>query len=241
MSSSIQAKKQPGRPRNDLLTVKRRAEILEAAFYTFAQDGYQKTDLQIVADKLGIAKGTIYRYFSSKRELFFAVLEHGIAQLQAAVKDRANAAVDPVCKIMEGVRAYFLFFDECPEMVELLVQERAEFKEEEDNLRSRQYESGLAFWLSIFEELQAENKLRNIPAEQAIEILRTLVYGTVFGGYFRRERGGLAKQTDSLLRIFFAGALSSHVNIESYFESSQSGSGPIKTSTVNGSGAVNEI
>ncbi|MGD9142100.1 MAG: helix-turn-helix domain-containing protein, partial [bacterium] len=68
-----------GRPRLDPSL--RRREILEKAIRLFARNGYTRTDVQAVARSLGIAKGTVYLYFSSKRDLFLAAVEFAIKRL----------------------------------------------------------------------------------------------------------------------------------------------------------------
>src|SRR5205809_668753 len=56
-----------GRPPKPGLAESRREQILAAATELFAREGFAQTDLQQVADALGIGKGTVYRYFPSKR------------------------------------------------------------------------------------------------------------------------------------------------------------------------------
>lgn len=68
-----EAKKQRGRPRADMGT--QRAEILNAAMAVLVERGYQKTTTLIVAKTCGISKQTLYNHFSSKEELFIAVVE----------------------------------------------------------------------------------------------------------------------------------------------------------------------
>ena len=41
-------------------------EILCAAIRQFARDGYAQTDVQLIADAVGVGKGTIYRTFGNK-------------------------------------------------------------------------------------------------------------------------------------------------------------------------------
>src|SRR5499427_7911296 len=52
----------------------RPAEILDAALAAFAERGFAATRLDDVAARAGITKGTLYLYFSSKEELFKAVV-----------------------------------------------------------------------------------------------------------------------------------------------------------------------
>jgi AcrR family transcriptional regulator len=52
----------------------RPGEIIDAGLAEFAENGFAATRLEDVARRAGIAKGTIYRYFASKEELFEAAL-----------------------------------------------------------------------------------------------------------------------------------------------------------------------
>lgn len=53
----------------------RKSEIVAAACELFLSKGYGSTTMQDVMRKLGIAKGTIYHYFSSKEDLLEAVID----------------------------------------------------------------------------------------------------------------------------------------------------------------------
>jgi AcrR family transcriptional regulator len=53
----------------------RREEVLRAAAIAFADGGYQGTTTQDVAERAGISQPYIFRLFSSKKELFLAVVE----------------------------------------------------------------------------------------------------------------------------------------------------------------------
>jgi|GEM_PF-97087 len=53
----------------------RRKEIIQAARKLFMTQDYDKTSMQDIINYLGIAKGTIYHYFSSKEALLQAVIE----------------------------------------------------------------------------------------------------------------------------------------------------------------------
>ena len=50
-------------------------------------------------------------------------------QMQCAVAKAAEEARDPIDRIARGIRAYLQFFEDHPEHVELLIQERREFQE----------------------------------------------------------------------------------------------------------------
>jgi AcrR family transcriptional regulator len=59
----------------------RPAELLAAALDLFVERGFAATKLDDVATRAGVSKGTLYLYFSSKEELFKAVIQQGILPL----------------------------------------------------------------------------------------------------------------------------------------------------------------
>ena len=56
----------------------RPSEIMAAALDLFVERGFAATKLDDVAARAGVSKGTLYLYFSSKEELFKAVIQQGI-------------------------------------------------------------------------------------------------------------------------------------------------------------------
>ena len=49
-------------------------KLLDAASAAFVEHGFQRTQMDDIADRLGVSKGTIYRSVDSKESLFAAVL-----------------------------------------------------------------------------------------------------------------------------------------------------------------------
>src|SRR5580700_4099869 len=130
MNATARAK--VGRPVDRSLPQRRRAEILAAATAFFARHGYQDADIELLAEEIGIGKGTIYRYFPTKDRLFRSALKRGLIALHEAVKavnrDHLGAEPDDGLELIcRKVIAYFAYFDRHPEIIELMVLERAEF------------------------------------------------------------------------------------------------------------------
>ena len=64
---------------------RRRAEILAAAARTFAEKGYANTTTREIAEAADLAEGTLYNYFSNKREILLAIAHETEAPMEAAV------------------------------------------------------------------------------------------------------------------------------------------------------------
>ncbi|MDC0610778.1 TetR/AcrR family transcriptional regulator [Vibrio sp.] len=59
-------------------TEERRQSIVEIAKEAFIQQGFEQTSMSYIAKKVGGSKATLYNYFSSKEEIFSAVMESSV-------------------------------------------------------------------------------------------------------------------------------------------------------------------
>jgi AcrR family transcriptional regulator len=64
--------------RKQKITGRRRRQIIKAAMKIFPRKGYAATTIPEIARAAGVAAGTIYIYYPSKRELFIAVIKNFI-------------------------------------------------------------------------------------------------------------------------------------------------------------------
>ena len=93
---------------------RRQEEILEKAVFLFAAHGYANTDTQFLADQLKVGKGTLYRYFPSKEELFLAAVDFGMRKLHEHVGALVAQAADPMDRIRQGSVATWLSSSSIP-------------------------------------------------------------------------------------------------------------------------------
>lgn len=77
---------EPRAPRWERRKQSRPTELLEAALSCFVERGYAATRLEDVASQAGVSKGTLYLYFSSKDELFKAVVRGNLVPLIEAYR-----------------------------------------------------------------------------------------------------------------------------------------------------------
>lgn len=205
---SVATQKKRGRPKDEELLVRRREEILDAAAPVFAKHGYPGTDLQFIADALGIAKGTIYRYFPSKEQLFLAAADRGMRRLQERVDAAMHAGDDPLEQLVHAIHAYLRFFKDHPEFVELLVQERAEFRDRKKPTYFEHRETNQERWRDVFRALIAAGRVRDIPIDRIFDVVGDLLYGTMFTNYFAGRHKPLEAQARDMTDIVFRGFLS---------------------------------
>jgi AcrR family transcriptional regulator len=197
-----------GRPKDEQHLAQRREEILEVAAHTFARLGYPSTDLQVVADELGVGKGTLYRYFPTKHDLFCATVDwrmHGLLNYMAVSAARHT---DPLEQLTEAVRSYLEFFDRYPDSVELLIQERAVFRDRKRPSYFTHKEANLDRWREFIHDLIKANRLRVMNVDDVLEGLNDLLYGTIFTDHFAGRKEPMVVAARRIVDILFFGILS---------------------------------
>jgi AcrR family transcriptional regulator len=196
-----------GRPRDRSLPGRRREEILCAATCLFARDGFDGTDLQAVADRLGLAKGTLYRYFPSKRALFLAAVDRGMEKLDVAIDEGTAGAPGPLARIHRAIGAYLRFFREHPELCELFILERAVFRDRHTPAYFTHREHNRAAWRAFYEGIIRDGLIRDVPPERILNVLGDLVYGTMFTNFLLGRDRPPQDQARDIIDVVFQGIL----------------------------------
>src|SRR5579871_2235981 len=93
-----------GKKKHEVVSEFRCAEILEAARKVFAKRGFSESTVDEIASAAGIAKGTVYLYFPSKRDIYLAALKHGLMELMERTKVTMTNATGIQAKLHAFVR-----------------------------------------------------------------------------------------------------------------------------------------
>jgi len=185
----------------------RKEAILEKAIQLFARDGYADLDLQILADAVGIGKGTLYRHFGSKEKLFLAAADRVMNNLRRFIDERIEGIADPLDQIVTGIHAYLEFFRSHPEAIELLILERAQFKDRKRPTYFEHRDVNITRWHNVYRDLIAEGRVRPIPVERITDVVGDLLYGTMFVAYIAGRDRPAHDFAQDVIDIVFNGIL----------------------------------
>jgi len=156
----------------------RRQEILRAARTVFARRGFAGGTVDDIAAEVGLAKGTIYLYFQSKKEIYRALL----GQNMDALKKDNIERIDRAPGLREKIRAFLLARLENAEtqrdLFQIMDSESAGL-----SLTRRQYRD----WLkepvlrlaAAMQEAAARGEIRTLPAEKAAWAVADLSRGAI--------------------------------------------------------------
>lgn len=104
--------------------------ILEAALAEFSEKGFHSATIDSIAERAGIAKGTVYRHFKTKEALFNALKENMISEFVSFVKEEIQREEDVLAVIESVIRNYLTFFENNSAFFKVLVQEQKDFGRE---------------------------------------------------------------------------------------------------------------
>ncbi|MCS7221103.1 MAG: TetR/AcrR family transcriptional regulator [Anaerolineae bacterium] len=148
-------------PRADI-SEERRTQIIQAARACFARQGYHRTTMDDIVRESGLSKGTLYWYFSSKEELFLAILDAWWRDLAQAIQKPASDAASTVERLTAWVDALTRFIQAGLDRVRLIME----------------------FWAEVHRSHEIERKLGQIYRERA-RLLADIIQQGVDRGEFR--------------------------------------------------------
>jgi len=90
-----------------LPAAQRRQALVDTALRVFAEGSYRSTTTAEIARKAGVTEPILYRHFSSKRDLYLAVLDESWRRLQTLWEEAVAGEPDPGLWIAAMGRAYF--------------------------------------------------------------------------------------------------------------------------------------
>ncbi|MEU1532791.1 TetR/AcrR family transcriptional regulator [Streptomyces fagopyri] len=104
-----------------------RQKLYEAAVTLIAEQGFSATTVDEIAERAGVAKGTVYYNFASKAVLFEELLRHGVGLLTASLREAAERTEREggtrVDSLDAMIRAGLVFMDRYPAFTQLYVAE----------------------------------------------------------------------------------------------------------------------
>lgn len=137
----------------------REEEVLNAALALFLEMGEDRVTVEMIAEKVGIGKGTIYKHFETKDEIYLLLMiryEEEMAQMfqriEDAPDDKAQLARDFFLFRIKDPKRYMLFdrleqklvaSKAVPELLDRLHRIRASNTEKLYNIISRRIKEGI--------------------------------------------------------------------------------------------------
>ena len=163
----------------------RRLRILEGALDVFQKLGLEGATMDEIAHEAGFGKATLYYYFSSKEEVFCAIMEKGWKPLWEEIEDTIHE---------EDRSAHDIFLDSLSAIITIILKDKNLYRflfsapkaitHMPENLQTwRSYQNRLYGSLrGLLEEGMAKNEFPQTDAELLFRAIGGLFHGILFLG-----------------------------------------------------------
>lgn len=136
----------------------KKQSIYRAAAKLFGEKGFEGTSLDKVAEKAGVAKGTIFYHFRNKEELFSALIEEGIGILSSETETINKKEIDIEKKLDMLIDFHFGFFKKNRDVCLMILGQMGNFQ--------KRWQKSVALirekYLAAMEKIIAEAKEKGI-------------------------------------------------------------------------------
>ena len=184
----------------------KRQMIIQAAIEVFSRNNFQNSTISHIAQKAGVAEGTIYKYFKNKEDLFFSIPVEKTKEFSRELELHLQGINGAVNKISKFIWYYLYFFKNNPEYARTLM---LELRVSKNFAKAKAYQSFRQFTnqvLEIIKEGQQEGVIRD---DVNIYLLRQLILGIlehmVTRWLLKGEKYDLLEHCDEVNRLIVRG------------------------------------
>ncbi|MGM0370238.1 MAG: TetR/AcrR family transcriptional regulator [Bacillota bacterium] len=180
-------------------------KVIAAAIELFSQQGYHDTVVSEIADKAGVAKGTVYWYFDSKEKLFWEIIVSGIESINQQLEELLNQnQLTAFEKLEEVINLYLNFFKTGKEIAKMMqecsVKPGQYFHDEMDKLRTEAV-NNLA---EIIQEGQSEGQfIEDVDSQEVANFILGALAGSYNPHVYQLEN--VEEKVDLVLNIIVNG------------------------------------
>ncbi len=182
-------------------TIGKREEILEAASRVFAEKEFHEVLIDEVAALAGVGKGTVYRYFRTKEELYFETILQALDDLYALLVRTSSKEVSATRRLERIARETLHFSWQRRHLFSLLQRDEQRFAMREAGLRQRREDIVALIRKAIVDGIEGR-EFRGIDARIAAELFRGMIRAANF---FRSENDSLDYLVTEIVGIFTRG------------------------------------
>ncbi len=155
--------------------VVKKNNIIKIAANLFSQKSFHDVTMDEIAEKVGVAKGTIYLYFSSKDNLLFEILEHTFGSIEALLEKEVNTASLAPEKLKKVLAIIIKFYRGNIDVLKILSRDETHLIQEHHDLTEKWRLRRIELYEKIIEKGIKEGSFKTRNTELAALIL----YGAV--------------------------------------------------------------
>jgi len=186
-----------------------REEILSAAEKVFAAKGFFSTTMSDIAREAEFGTGSLYKYFKSKEDLYFTLIDEKVEEINGPVKTELSQKTPAVERIKKVLSLQFEFFERNRDFFRIYTSERSRFEwTVKDELGKDLHEKMVAYihlLAGVMRQGIEKGELKPLDPMDLAHALVGIVNSFVFEWIISRESYPLSLKLETVLEIFLGG------------------------------------
>ena len=155
-------------------TTSKKEEILEAAARVFAEKEFHRVLIDEVASRAGVGKGTVYRYFRTKEDLYFETILQAFDRLSRALEATIARETSPELRLERIAREILQYSWERRHLFSLLQRDEGRFATRGSELKERREKMMALFQKVILEGIE-RREFRGVDTRISAELFRGMI------------------------------------------------------------------
>lgn len=173
-------------------------KMLNAAARLFGSQRFHEVRMEDIAAEAQVGKGTLYRYFTDKEELYLALVTRASRQILERMHAELEHVDGPFERLKTIVAAIIRFFDEQPHLLDLI--QRTEVMRGPNFPWQKTRDEVLHMVLDIFKEAKEQGEFSVRDPELAALMLLAGLRGVIRFGRRPRPRDLAQRIVDAILQ-----------------------------------------
>ncbi len=187
-----------------------RQEILSAAERVFAAKGFFPTTMSEIAHEAEFGTGTLYKYFKSKEDLYFTLIDEKVAEINQLVMAELSKKVSALERIEKALRLQFEFIERNRDFFRIYISERSRFEwTVKDDLGKGIHDKMVAYIEALSQVMKQGVKEGEFNPADPMDLAHALVgivNSLVFEWLISPKHYPLISKMETALEIFLRGA-----------------------------------
>lgn len=184
-----------------------RDQIIDTASEIFGRFGFRKTTMDEIARAMRKGKSSIYYYFTSKEDIFKAVVEKEAQTLREEVIRAVESSDVPTEKLRNYILARMKVIKNVSNFYDTLKNEYLNHLDFVNKVREKYDKQEIRILTGILEEGQKNGVFRTEDPELAAIAIVTALKGLEIPLFWSKANKNIEKRVDDLLNILLYGLL----------------------------------
>jgi len=157
--------------------------IVTAAAELFAEKGFTETTASEVAERAGVAQGTLFYHFKTKENIMLEVFESIMDRYQAGMEHAVGETETGLAALEALIKFQFAFVEENSRVFLVVLRDFPSFMAHSDSPLKVKVHARLSSVSNVFRDILKrgceDGSLRDLRIESTVQILRGLTSGLI--------------------------------------------------------------